>query len=231
MTAISVLLTTAPPPAQAAEANGPFVKVDGRECILRSAELFLNREPIKQLQLAVAPDKADEAKQKYGAHLGFSGVKLVVGGPRWIDQLSAGAKTLAADSTHVLIHDAARPAVPFSDIDAIIEAANKYEAVALAAPVAGGLVEVDEGGGPLAFRAAGEFMAWLSPQIVSRKVFEAWATSGQMPHASKWMLVRGSPLNMRVNGAGDAGLAKTMLNMLPKPKLKAPTTPFEEAQW
>jgi hypothetical protein len=34
-----------------------------------------------------------------------------------------------------------------------------------------------------------------------------------------------------VSGGGDAGLVKQMISMLPKPKVKAPSSPFEEAQW
>jgi hypothetical protein len=34
-----------------------------------------------------------------------------------------------------------------------------------------------------------------------------------------------------VNTPGDATLAKNMLHLLPKPKLKAATNPFGEAEW
>ena len=32
-------------------------------------------------------------------------------------------------------------------------------------------------------------------------------------------LVKGSPLNVRVGGGGDASMIKAMLNMMPKPKI------------
>ena len=38
-------------------------------------------------------------------------------------------------------------------------------------------------------------------------------------------------LNIRLGGPGDAGMAKAMINMLPKSKVKPPSSPFEEAQW
>jgi hypothetical protein len=44
-------------------------------------------------------------------------------------------------------------------------------------------------------------------------------------------LVKGSSLNVRAGGPGEGSLIKTMLNMLPKPKIKPPSSPFEEAQW
>jgi hypothetical protein len=38
-------------------------------------------------------------------------------------------------------------------------------------------------------------------------------------------------MNVRVNSAGDAALIKSLLMMLPKPKVRPPNSPFEEAQW
>src|SRR5579864_7949453 len=102
MANFSVAILTAAPRGQAVEAGGAYVKIDGREALLRSVELFLNREPIKQIQVVVMADYLEEAKRKYGTHLSFSGVKLVSGGPRWSDQIATAAQTLSADATHVI---------------------------------------------------------------------------------------------------------------------------------
>lgn len=51
------------------------------------------------------------------------------------------------------------------------------------------------------------------------------------PAATEMWLVRSSALNIRVVSAADATLAKSMLAMLPKPKVRAADNPFEEAQW
>src|SRR4029078_11567923 len=98
----SVLLLTAAPPGQTTEAGGAFVKIDGREALLRSVELFLNRDNVKQIQVVVLSDEAEKAKRKYAAHLIFSGVKLVPGGPRWTDQLAAAAPKISSEATHVI---------------------------------------------------------------------------------------------------------------------------------
>jgi 2-C-methyl-D-erythritol 4-phosphate cytidylyltransferase len=231
MAVFSVVVLTAAPPGLGAEAGGPFVKIDGREALLRSAELFLNRENVKQVQVVVVADMLEEAKRKYGPHLGFAGVKMVGGGPKWLEQAKAVADKIAPECTHVILHDAARPAVPFSDIDAVMEAAGKHDAVALAAPVRTTLVEVDEGCNPLAFHLAPHFMHLLTPQAFSKAKFLEMATSGKEIHPSQTTIVKGSSLNVRVGGSGDATLAKAMLNMLPKPKVKPMSSPFEEAQW
>jgi 2-C-methyl-D-erythritol 4-phosphate cytidylyltransferase len=231
MAVFSVVLLTAAPPGLGAESGGAFVKIDGREALLRSVELFLNRENVKQVQLVVLPDALEEAKRKYGPHLGFSGVKLVGGGPRWLDQVKAVGDRIAPEATHVIVHDAARPAVPFSDIDAVMEAAAKHDAVTLAAPVRTTLVEVDEGNNPVAWHLAPRFMHLLTPQAYSKQKFAEMASTGVELHASQMTIVKGSALNVRVGGSGDASMAKAMINMLPKAKVRPPSSPFEEAQW
>jgi 2-C-methyl-D-erythritol 4-phosphate cytidylyltransferase len=233
----SVLILTATPPGFPAETGGmsggagPFIKIDGREALLRSVELFLNRDNVKQIQLVFLPDDAEEAKRKFGAHLGFSGVKLVSGGPRWLDQVAAGAEKLSPEATHVIVHDAARPAVAYGDIDALMETAAKHAAVALAVPLRGGLAEVDEGGSPMAFHSPARYRQVLTPQSFSAVAFKEMASKKAEPHASQFALLDGSALNVRVSGGREASLVRAMINMLPKPKVKGPSNPFEEAQW
>src|SRR4051794_6426916 len=77
MSTFSVLILTAAPPGQSGEAGGAYTKIDGRESLLRSVELFLNRDNVKQIQLVVDADALEEAKRKYGPHLSFAGVKLL----------------------------------------------------------------------------------------------------------------------------------------------------------
>lgn len=231
MAVFSVLLVTAPPPGMTAETGGASVKIDGREALLRSVEMFLNRNNVKQVQIVFLPDEIEEARRKHGGHFGFSGVKVVSGGPRWMDQLIAGAAKLEPAATHVLVHDAARPAVSYVDIDAIMEAAEQHAVISLATPCRGTLVEVDEGGGAMAFQSPSRFMQILTPQVFAKAKFEEMVTTRHEPHASQFTLLKGSPLNIRLSGAGDAALARAMMGMLPKPKAKPLSSPFEEAQW
>jgi 2-C-methyl-D-erythritol 4-phosphate cytidylyltransferase len=231
MATFSVLVLTAAPPGLSSEAGGAFVKIDGREALLRSVELFLNRDNVKQIHLAIAPEQMDEAKQKFGAHLGFSGVKLITAGPRWMDQIAASVATLNAEVSHVIVHDAARPAVAFSDIDALLEAADKHPAVSLSTPVRTGLVEVDDGGSPVTLHTPTNYRHLLTPMAYNRATFLELANKKTDLHPSRLTLLKGSALNVRVGSAGDATLVKAMINMLPKPKIKAGLSPFDEAQW
>jgi 2-C-methyl-D-erythritol 4-phosphate cytidylyltransferase len=213
------------------DAGGALVKVDGRECLLRSVELFLNRDNIAQIQLVVLPAAMEEAKRKFGGHLGFSGVKLVSGGPMWTDQMAAAAEKVSAECSHVLVHDAARPAVAYSDIDALMAEAAKRPIVALATVLRATIAQVDDLGNALSLGPPQGFMQVVTPWAIAREKFLELAKAKREPEAREITLLRGSPLNIRVNGTGDAALAKVMIGMLPKPKIRAADNPFEEAQW
>jgi 2-C-methyl-D-erythritol 4-phosphate cytidylyltransferase len=231
MAVFSVVLVTAAPPGHAVEAGGAFVKIDGRESLLRASELFVNREGVGQIQIVIDADAMEEAKRRFAGHLGFAGVRMVSGGPRWADQIKAAAGKIDAQATHVVLHDAARPAVSHYDLERILEASQNHAAAALVAPVRASLVEVDPGGNAMAYHRSDEFMELLTPRVYTRDKFMEMAEGNGEVHASELTLVKGSPLNVRVAGPGDAPLLKTMIGLLPKPKKKGPTNPFEEAQW
>ena len=103
--------------------------------------------------------------------------------------------------------------------------------MALTAPLKSVLVEVDDGAQPMAFHPPGRFVQLLTPQAFSRERFLKMAETETEVHASEMTLLKGSPLNVRISGSGEAGLTKALIGMLPKPKAKGPLTPFEEAQW
>jgi len=231
MPTFSVIILTAAPPTMAIEAGGAMVKIDGREALLRSIDLFLNRDGVKQILVVIPQDEMEEAKRRFGGHFGFAGVKLVAGGDRWIEQLSHAAEKLSPDATHVIVHDGARPAVPYSDIDAILEASEKYPAVAMTTPLRTVLVEVDEGGNPMAYHLPDRFVHLLTPQSFSRAKFLELASTKRETHASEIHLLKGSPLNVRLGGQGDASMVRSLMAMLPRPKPKPSSSPFEEAQW
>src|SRR4051812_35583485 len=185
MAIFSVLLLTAPPAGGAAEGGGPFVKIDSREVLLKASELFLNRENVKQIQIVFLPENLEEAKRKYAPHLSFSGVKVLSGGPRWIDQIAAASGKISPEATHVIVHDAARPVVAYSDIEGIMEMAEKNSAVTLAAPSRNSLIEVDEGGNALAVHPATRYLQLLTPQAYDKATFEKMASTKQEIHASQ----------------------------------------------
>ena len=226
----AVIVLTAPPPGLAHLGSGGFEKVGGREALLRSVELFVNRDNVVQVLLGADTADAAKVRERFGPNLSFTGVKLAVGGPRWVDQAAAAAPLLSPDATHVILHDAARPVVPFRDIDNLMAAAADHAVVALAKPVEATLIETDEGGQPVAFHLPKGFKQLLTPQAFDRATFEAMAKTKVETHPSKITLIDGSPINVRASGPGSVAIANALVALLPKPKVKS-AGPFDEAQW
>jgi 2-C-methyl-D-erythritol 4-phosphate cytidylyltransferase len=231
MPIFSVVILTAIPTSLGADGAGAFVKVDGRECLLRSADLFFNRDAVKQIHLVVAADKFEESKRKFGDHLSFSGAKLISGPAQWMDQLATASEKISPDATHVIIHDAARPAVAYTDLDVLLDEAEKHPIAVMTTPVRGGIIETEESGKPIAIRSGQRFQNIVTPWALRKDKFMELAKTKRDPAANEMWLIRSSSLNIRVVSAADATLAKSMLAMLPKPKVRAADNPFEEAQW
>ncbi|MGC4032642.1 MAG: 2-C-methyl-D-erythritol 4-phosphate cytidylyltransferase [Tepidisphaeraceae bacterium] len=221
---VAALLLTASPGAANSD-SAAMTKVDGRESALRAMELLTNREPIASIVLAVDPAEAEEVKRKIGSHLMFMGIKLAQAAGGWYEQLAAAAAKIPDDCTHVLVHDAARPAVPYTDLEAIL--ASPAAATALALPVRGQLAKAAVVPGDGVIEAIGVAEV-ITPRLYDRPAFKTLCDTKAEPSPIK--LIEGSPLNVRC-GDHSAGVVKAMIGLLPKPKIAAPTNPFEEAQW
>jgi len=232
MPTFSVVIVTAPPFTPGADASASLNRIDGREALLRSVELFLNRDEVKQVQLVVPSDLLDEIKRKHGAHLGFSGASVLGAAARFGDQIAAAVPALAAECTHVLVHDAARPSVPYTDLEAVTSAASgKATIAALSLPLRAGLVQLDEGGEAIGLLHPAEYAQLVTPLMFTKAKFVELAAAKREPHASELSLIKGSPLNVRLSSSQEASFVKAMLSMLPKPKLRGGLSPFDEAQW
>lgn len=121
--------------ADAAAAGSPAkskleVDLTGKPVFLHAIELFVNREDVGQVILAVDPDKVEEFRFRHGDKLGFHGVKIVPGGrvERWETVLNA-INAVDDDCTHIAIHDAARPLATKTLIDRVFAVAATRPAV------------------------------------------------------------------------------------------------------
>ena len=148
-----------------------------------------------------------------------------------MDQLAAAAEKISPDATHVIVHDAARPAVAFTDLDVLLAEAEKHPIAVMTTPVRGGIIETEDSGKPIAIRSGQRFQNIVTPWAMRKDKFMEMVKTKRDPAAAEMWLIRSSSLNIRVVSAADATLAKSMLAMLPKPKVRAADNPFEEAQW
>jgi 2-C-methyl-D-erythritol 4-phosphate cytidylyltransferase len=225
----AVLFTAAPDASSSPQ--GAMVKVDGREAMLRSVELFVNRDNVKQILVGFSPADAEVVKSKFASHLMLLGIKVATGGPALKDQLAAALAKLAPEITHVVVHDAARPAVSQPELESLLDAAEKSSCVGMVAKVNAPVAELDPSGTFVQQHAAKSLRSILYPMAMKKSVFEEACKNGIDSLLSRLTPLESSPLNLRCNGSGDAGLLKAMIALLPKPKIKGPSNPFEEASW
>src|SRR2546425_8573444 len=115
--------------------NKIFAKIDSQPVFLRALQLFVNREDVCQTILVVAPSEMQMMKAKFGANLGFMGVKLVDGGGERHVSVANGLAQVSEDAEFVAIHDAVRVCVAAEWIDAIFAAAEKSGAAVPVLPV------------------------------------------------------------------------------------------------
>ncbi len=220
-----------------------FAKIDGRPMFLRTIEHFLNRDDVCQTILAIAPEDVDHLKEKYGANLGFMGVKLAVGGAERADSVANGLEVVREDADFVAIHDAARPCVSADMIDAVFAEASKTGAAILAAPLQGTIKRVS--GARVIEETVERAGLWeaQTPQVFKRSVIlDAYARRGDFDGIptddAQLVEATGHPVaivpsdftNLKITTRPDINLANAILKSRPQ-VIKGPLRPFEEAQW
>lgn len=126
----------------------------GRAVLIRAVELFISRPEVRQVLVAADPDKLDEFDFKWADKLGILGVKIVRGGraERWETVLNALGE-VDEQTTHVAVHDAARPLTDAATIDRVFKAAAHHDAVVPAVPVSATVKRVEAQGQALAEEA------------------------------------------------------------------------------
>jgi len=121
------------------------IDLKGRPVFLRAAEAFLDHPDVTKVLLAVAPDRLDQFKLKWGDQLGFRGIQVVSGGRlERAETVLRALESVEDDCTHVAVHDAARPLVSRKLIDRVFDAAARFPAVIPAVSVGATLKRVAE---------------------------------------------------------------------------------------
>lgn len=221
-----------------------LAKIDGRPMFLRTIEHFINRDDVVQTLLVVAPEDEGHIRQKFGANLGFMGVKMVPGGAQRCDSVANGLEALSDEAEYVAIQDAARPCVSTAMIDKIFAEAPKSGAAILAAPLRGTIKRGTEAGVVDETLPREGLWEAQTPQVFKREVItEAYAKrgdfEGEPTDDAELVEAIGHPVqlvasdfsNLKVTTQADIALANAIIKSRPKALPKGPFAPFEEAQW
>jgi 2-C-methyl-D-erythritol 4-phosphate cytidylyltransferase len=167
------------------------------------------------------------------------GIETAQGGDSRAASVRNGLAKVKDDMDFVAVHDAARPVFVDAWIDAVFSAAEKHGAAILATPVTSTIKRVVdnrivdtvardnlwEAQTPQVFRRDWLVEAYHQPEAES-----ATDDAELLQRLGKQVLVvRASPLNLKITTREDMKMAKMALQALPKPKLNdRPGNPLDD---
>lgn len=103
--------------------------VSGRPMIAWSIERFAACSAVDQIFLVIPPGRKDPWHTAMAEPAGEHVNEVVEGGERRQDSVRLGVEALPDKTTHVLVHDAARPCVSGALIERIVAALDHHQAV------------------------------------------------------------------------------------------------------
>lgn len=217
----------------------PFAPLESRPVWMHAAEKFCNRSDVKQTILVIAPEDREQFNSQFGGNAALLGVQVVDGGAERYESVAAALARVQADIEFVAVHDAARPCIAETWIDAVFAAAQKTGAAILATQVTGTLKRVD--GQRTITETVSRDGLWeaQTPQVFRRELLlQAYAQRGTEAVTDDSQLVErlghpvtvvaGSPMNLKITTKDDLRLAAAVLRALPKPKIFGPAHPFAD---
>lgn len=228
MSKFAVILPAA---GQSSRFKGPrkktFVELKGRAVWLRAAEQFVDRKDVIQTIVVVSPDDIEWFKEKFRPNLAFAEFEVVAGGNSRAESVRNALATVKPEADFVAIHDAARPLIADAWINSVFAAAEKHQAAILGVPLTSTIKRVNSDNTVAQTVPREHLWAAQTPQVFGKQLLidayehpEASAatdeaslmeTVGQPVH-----VVMGSPINIKITTNDDFGMAKHLLNALPK---------------
>src|SRR5207244_4116063 len=121
----------------------PFTNLDGRAVWLRSVELFINREDVKQCIIVIAPDDQEMFRRRFGPNLMFMNVQIANGGAERFESVANALALVKPEVEFIAVHDAVRPCLTESLVNDVFAKAEKTGAAMLAVPVYDTLKQAD----------------------------------------------------------------------------------------
>ena len=221
-----------------------FTDVAGRAVFLRSVELFANREDVKQILLAIAPEDEELVRIKWEANLAFYNVKICFGGNERCDTVKNALTLVKEDIDLIAVHDAARCCVTKKWLDEVITAAAEKDAAILACPVVATIKKAKDKTITKTVDRNGLHEA-QTPQVFKAQLLKkAYANlkeqdknkindDAQLIEAlgEKVAIVETDNSNIKITRQSDIVIAEAILKSRPKLDSKGYRGPYNEAQW
>ena len=217
----------------------PFAILNGKSVWLHSAELFLKRSDVGQVVVVLAKEDREEFNAKFGANIAIHGIDVALGGAERSDSVQNALNKVRDDIDYIAIHDAARPCISESMVDAVFNAAVADGAAVPTIPVFSTLKKSVDGKTIDETVDRTHLYLAQTPQAFSKAILlDMYARRGDLQPTDEAQLaeelghrvtmVAGSHLNIKITKREDLDLAKAFIDALPKPRFDAPSHPFQD---
>jgi len=221
-----------------------FTDVAGRAVLMRSIELFSEREGVTQILLGISKDDQETVKINWGTKLSFFGVKTFLGGSERFETILNALELIKDDIELVAVHDACRCCATNQLIADVIAKAAETGAAIPAAPVTATIKQVEDSEIVKTVDRAGLFEA-QTPQVFDVALLKkAYANLPNVDKSAvtddaylveaighKVSIVESDSSNLKITRPSDIAIAEAILKSRPKPKPEGGVNPFAEAQW
>lgn len=203
------------------EENKIFLPLAGRPIVLRSLDVFAERDDVCQILLVLSAADMETARQRFRGEFQSHPLTPVAGGATRPESVRNALNRVCDEAELVCVHDAVRPCVTTAEIDAVFASAAKTGAAILADPVHGTLKKASADGSIARTVSRDDLWQAQTPQVFARSVLvEAYqgdvggvTDDAQLVEAMgrPVTLVPGAPTNIKITTPADLALAEAVL--------------------
>jgi 2-C-methyl-D-erythritol 4-phosphate cytidylyltransferase len=194
---------------------------------MHAAEAFLDHPRVCQVIVVIDPDEKQTFTEKFGGAASMLGIEIALGGSeRWQSVQNALAK-VKSEAKLVAVHDAARPCIARSWLDAVFQRADETGAAILACPIYGTVKRVANS--KVIEKTVPRDGLWQAqtPQVFKRELICRAYADRRIPNPTDdaelveqlgvaVSVVESSPLNIKITTKEDLKFAELALKSLPK---------------
>jgi len=220
----------------------PFIDLKGRPVWVRSLELFVSRDDVKQVLIVLPPDEIDWFKEKFRANLAFMNVEIVAGGRERADSVQNALARVRNDIDFVAVHDAARPMIVKKWIEDVFSAAVRDGAAIPAVPISSTVKRADKERKIVETVPRENLWAAQTPQVARRDwLLDAFAKRGSLSATDEAQLLENagrpvtlvecSPMNLKITTQEDFRMAEALVDALPREKTLGQLHPFADERF
>lgn len=223
-----------------------FMDIDGRAVFLRTVERFADRDDVVQMVMAIPAEDEELFTIKWGASLGFHGVKVIIGAAERYQTVQKLLGEVRNDVDLVALHDAVRPCVTKELIDKVFTAAGETGAAILGHRLVGTIKRAGDDSNIAETVSRGDLWEAQTPQVFKKEIiYKAYeqidkvkaeiTDDAQLVEAAGFTvkIVESDASNIKITTKTDITIAGAILKAQDaKKKPKGPVGPWEaEAQW